>query len=127
MKLASILLTGFLLLSGCAVQKFDSGEYGRIATAAATLSPKICSDTKTLKSNLDSFSDQLDYLDLYEGGMPDNNDTIKMLIGVDDETVRFQNIVNNSPSVSWKYCNDKVTGIRHTLTLVLRAEGSKAK
>jgi hypothetical protein len=127
MKFVSIFLTGVLLLSGCAVQKFDGGEYGKIAAAASTLSPKICSDPAKLKTNLDSFADQLDYLDLYEGGLLNNNDTIKMLIGVDDETVRFQNIVNNSPNVSWKYCNDKVAGIRHTLTLVLRAEGSKAQ
>jgi hypothetical protein len=114
-----------VFLSGCAVQKYDSDEYKKIVTATVTLSPKICSDNKTLKTNLNNFADQLDYIALYESGLSNNGGTNTMLAGVQDETVRFQNIVNNTPSVSWSYCDSKIAGVRHTLNLIIKAEGSK--
>ena len=121
------LLVFLLLLSGCAVQKLDMGEYGKIVTAITSISINDCINETDLKSKLTNFSSQMEYLSLYEGGLPNNTDTAKMLNGVRDETTRFQNIITTSNSVSVVYCKYKIEGMRHTLSLVLEAEGRKSQ
>jgi hypothetical protein len=119
------LLLATLLLSGCAVQKFDGGMYTKIVQATVTLSPNDCIDLKNLKAKIKDFNNQLDYINIYESGLPNNSNTIAMMGGVVDEAVRFQNVVSTSETVSWTYCDNKIEGIRHTLGIVLKAEAGK--
>jgi len=114
-----------LLLSGCTVQNFDKDEYSKLVTATVSLSINDCLDENTLKQKISNFSSQIEYLLVYESGLPNNQDTKTMLNGVRDETTRFNNMLITDKTMSVLYCKDKIESIRHTLSIVVQAEGHK--
>jgi len=126
-------IIGILFLSSCAA-KFDGGEYSKIVDATALINPNICNDTKSIQTNIDSFLSKMDWLILYESGLPGNTDTVKLLKGIQDDANRFSEqlqVIENATAVApskppTTYCKLKVDGMRHTLSIILRAEGTKA-
>jgi len=113
-----------LFLTACS-PSFDAGEYGKLVDATATINPSICADTKELRAGITKFRSQIDWLSLYEGGMPGGSYTSKMLAGVSDEAERFDKLAAGTVSVT--YCQIKIEGMRHTMRLILNSEARKPK
>jgi hypothetical protein len=107
-----------LSLSGC-VSKFDNAAYIRLVDATALLSPDVCSDPKKVLHTITDFRSKIDWLVLYEGGLPNNTLTNRMLAGVAQTGASFD--VDGSPL----YCQLKMQAMRHTLREILNAESRK--
>jgi len=124
-KVTVLCLFCMLSLSGCGTPKPDSGEYTKIVGAIFSMSVPndFCVPDKLL-ANVQKLQSDLHWIAIYEGGVEDNNNTIRMMAGVEDEANRFVGLVNTT-TVSAAYCKLKLDSMTGTLNLVLKAQGLK--
>src|SRR5882724_3186810 len=116
----------FLLLTACSIDKFDAIEYKKYVDAATTLDIDLCTaipDKTQLLTNAMQLRKKLDWLVVYAGSKPSDNDSLTIIKQITKENQRFIALLNTDISlksnISQIYCQRKIENIRHAFTELL--------